>query len=288
MDLVSETSERQTKTPQVRRNSRDILWPILLLSLSVVAGTILFFVDMRHLRNIIGYGEYQFGGEPIRAPRVTARPFEVPTSSPAPAVSIPQRLIEAPKLELAGQFLRTWRVSGPNMCKALREAGIEMTEWRAPSMRSTSHECYFQRIFTQDEGRPLSSIFLRIRGNARGDILEIRGKINGPSIDGQGRLDPALMRIFETLVDQLRWSDFQETLIPIRSLRDVECESFGVNFSFTRQAANENSFNFMLVLAATPGPQTRTRAFFSADRWVATPDPPVSGDLSPIFQRLEK
>ncbi|KQV16517.1 hypothetical protein ASC97_11360 [Rhizobium sp. Root1203] len=270
------------------RSSRGVLWIVLSLSLSIAVGTTLLSNDMDHLRKLIGHFEHQFASEQARTSRLPVRPSGLPPASPTPELSIPRRLIEAPKFELAGQFLRIWRVTGPNMCKALREAGIEMTEWRAPSMRSTSHECYFQRIYTQDEARPLSSIFLKIRGNARGDILEVRGKINGPSTDGEGRLDPALMRIFETLVDQARWSDFQDTLVSVRSLRDVEYERFGAYFSFTRQAAGENSFNFMLVLAATSGPQTRTRAYFSSDRWVAAPDPLISGDLVPIFQRAQK
>jgi hypothetical protein len=257
---------------------------MLFLSMSVGAGTILFSDDMRHLGNLIGHFEYQVAKEPTRSSRLTARPFEVGMSSPPPPVSIPQRLLETPKFELASQFVRTWRVSGPNMCKALREAGIETTEWRAASMRSASYECYFQRIYKRDEVRPLSSIFLRIRGNARGDILEIRAKIVGPNTDAQGRLDPALMRIFETLVQQVGWSDFQDALPPIRSLRDVEYEHFGTYFSFTREAASENSFNFMLVLGASSGPQTRTKAYFSADRWVATPDPRISGVPLPNFQ----
>ena len=275
------------KTSRLRSKSRKTLLLMLFLSMSVGAATILFSDDMRHLRNLIGHFEYQVAKEPTRSSRLTAPPFEVAMSSPTP-VSIPQRLIEIPKLELASQFVRTWRVSGPDICKALREAGIETTEWRAASMRGASYECYFQRIYKRGEVRPLSSIFLRISGNARGDILEIRAKMIGPNTDAQGRLDPALMRIFETLVQQVRWSDFQDTLIPIRSLRDVEYERFGAYFSFTREAASENSFNFMLVLAATPGPQTRTKAYFSADRWVATPDPPISGVLLPIVQRVQK
>jgi hypothetical protein len=260
---------------------------MLFLSMSVVAGTILFSDNMRHLGNLIGL-QYQVAKEPTGSPRLTARrPFEVAMSSPTP-VSIPQRLIEIPKLDLASQFVRTWRVSGPDICKALREAGIETTEWRAASMRSASYECYFQRIYKRDEVRPLSSIFLKIRGNARGDILEIRAKIIGPNTDAQGRLDPALMRIFETLVQQVGWSDFQDALPPIRSLRDVEYEHFGAYFSFTREGTSENSFNFTLVLGASSGPQTRTKAYFSADHWVATPDPRISGVLLPTFQQVQK
>jgi hypothetical protein len=96
------------------------------------------------------------------------------------------------------------------------------------------------------------------------------------------------MRIFETLVQQVGWSDFQDALLPIRSLRGVEYEHFGAYLSFTREAASENSFNFMLVLGATPGPQTRTKAYFSADRWVVPPDPRISGVPLPTVQQVQK
>ncbi|MCS0459063.1 DUF6030 family protein [Rhizobium sp. T136] len=182
------------------------------------------------------------------------------------------RLFEAPIYELASQFTRTWRISGPQICAAFRDAGIEATEWRAASMRSVSYECYFQRIYERDEVRPLRSTFLRVRGNAWGEVLEVSGRIVGPTTEDQGSLDPSLMRIFNVLVSQATWGDFQDTLVPIQKLLDVRSERFGASFEFTRELSHENSYDFTLVLSQTSNEQTRTRAYFSQERWMVNPD----------------
>jgi hypothetical protein len=287
MDLVSETSQGLPQTSPLQRNGRRVFWLVVLVSVPLVTGIFLFSDAVDTLRRLVGRFEDQATKKISRTSRLPLGP----AGAGVPAlqtISLPLRSVETPKPELAGQFLRTWQISGPNICKALRDAGVETTEWRAASMRSVSYECYFQRVYKRDEVRPLSSVHLKIRGNARGDIFEIRAKIVGPKTDAQGRLDPALMRIFETLVEQAGWNDFQDTLAPIRSLRDVEGQRFGADFSFKRDAESENSFNFMWVVAAVPGPQTRTQAYFSADRWVTPPDPWISGDLLPAWQLVKR
>ncbi|MDO3435608.1 DUF6030 family protein [Rhizobium sp. CBN3] len=203
--------------------------------------------------------------------RLIVRP-DPAASSPRPTISISRHLIELPKLDLASQFLRTWLVSGANICGALREAGIEVSEWKAASMRNRDYECYFQRIYERDEARPLSSTFLRVRGDETGNIVEIRAKIVGPKIDPEGLLAPEVLRIFEIIVKQACWRDFEDALASIRNLRHVETERFGSYLSFTREAGRENSYNFALGLKAAPGSQAKTRAYFSADRWLETAD----------------
>jgi hypothetical protein len=281
MDLVSETSQRQLQTSATPGNRRKVFWPVILLSVLVVTATALFFDDVRRLGSLIGLGDLPSKALP-RTSRLNARAVDPALSAQLRPVSIPPRLVEIPVLETAGQFLRTWQVTGPKICNALRKAGIETTEWRAASMHSSSYECYFQRVYKRNEVRPLSSTYVKIRGNARGEIFEIRAKILGPKTDAQGRLDPTLMRLFEILVQQAGWNDFHDTLIPIQSLRDVEDQRFGADFRFARDADSENGFNFALVLQANPGAQTRTRAYFSSDRWVAIPEPQMSGVPLPI------
>ncbi|OWV82017.1 hypothetical protein ATY77_01880 [Rhizobium sp. R634] len=194
--------------------------------------------------------------------------------SALPSISISRHLIAFPRLDLASQFLRRWLVSGENLCGALREAGIEVSEWKAASMRNRNYECYFQRIDERDEVRPLSSTFLRVRGNEIGDILEVRAKIVGPKTDAEGRLASAALRIFEIIVKQACWRDFEDTLVSIQRLRDVEDERFGAYLSFTREAGSENSFNFALGLRAASDPQVRTKTYFSTDRWLTSTNPP--------------
>ncbi|WP_245441587.1 DUF6030 family protein [Rhizobium vallis] len=252
--------------------------PVMLL-----AG-IAVYLEIRHAGAPIGPLDKAARSSNIAVPPYTAAP------SPLPPQSISPHLIELPKLELASEFLRAWRVSGTNICGALREAGIEVSEWKAASMRNRDYECYFQRIHERDEVRPLSSTFLRVRGNEMGDIVEIRAKIVGPKVDDQGHLAPPVLRIFEIIVKQACWRDFEDALASIQSLRDVEYERFGSYLSFTREAGSENSFNFSLGLKATSDSQARTRAYFSADRWLTTTDQriPQTSSLSAATARPDQ
>lgn len=243
-----------------------------MISVLLLAGIAVFYREIRHSEAPIDRFEYRVLNKAARSPRMAVRPGTA-APSPLPAMPISLHLIEVPKLELTSQFLRMWRVSGPNICGALREAGIEMSEWKAASMRNRSYECYFQRIYERNEVRPLSSTFLRVRGNEMGDILEIGAKLVGPKTDAEGRLPPAVLRIFELIVKQACWPDFEDTLGLIQNLRNVEYERFGSYLSFTREAGSENSFNFALGLKATSGPQVRTKAYFSKDRWLTATNP---------------
>jgi hypothetical protein len=282
MDLVSETSQGRLNASRLRGNVYSIFWVILAILL--LAAAFLASGGWRYARYLVTPFDDRSSNELGRMRRLPAVPAGARMPAPEAAVWTSGRLIEAPRPEIASQFVRMWRVSGPDICKALREGGIETSEWRAASMRSTSYECYFQRVYKQDEARPLSSTYLKIKGNAKGDIFEMRGKILGPKTDAEGRLDSSLMRIFEILVQQVRWSDLQETLVPIRSLQDVEYRGFGASFNFARETANESGFTFELSLEGDPGPQMRTRSYFSPDRWVRMPDPPLS-DSPPLSYR---
>lgn len=252
------------------RNGRSLLWAGLLISVLLLAGMVVFYRQVYHLEDPVGVFENRALNKAARSSGIAARPDpEAPSSLPPTSISL--QLIEVPKLELASQFLRMWRISGPNICGALRGAGIEMSEWKAASMRNRSYECYFQRIYERDEVRPLSSTFLKVRGDEMGDIVEIRAKIIGPTTDAQGRLAPAVLRIFEIIVKQACWRDFEDTLASIQNLRNVEYERFGSYLSFTREAGSANIFNFVLGLKATSSSQVKTKTYFSTERWLRMP-----------------
>ncbi|ARQ14240.1 hypothetical protein NXC12_PE00646 (plasmid) [Rhizobium etli] len=253
-------------------NRRSLRRPALFLLALLVATSAVSYLD---IRQSAGPTE-DFENRALNKAALSSRPAvrsDPAASSPRPTISISRHLMELPKLDLASQFLRMWLVSGANICGALREAGIEVSEWKAASMRNRDYECYFQRIYERDEVRPLSSTFLRVRGDKTGNVVEIRAKIVGPEIDAEGFLAPDVLRIFEIVVKQACWRDFEDALASIRSLRHVETERFGSYLSFMREAGSENSFNFALGLKAAPGSQARTRAYFSADRWLATANP---------------
>lgn len=266
----------------MRSNRRWLFWSALLIPFLFLAGIVVHYGEIRHVNDPMGLFEYRALNKAARSFRIAVRP-NTAAPSPLPPISIPRHLIELPKLELAGQFLRMWLVSGADICGSLREAGIEMSEWKAASMRNRNYECYFQRIYERDEVRPTSSTFVRVRGNEIGDILEIRAKIVGPKTDAQGRLAPAVLRIFEIIVKQACWPDFEDALTSIQNLRNVEYERFGAYLSFTREAGSENNFNFALGLKATSGSQMRTKTYFSTDRWLVTTHPPMRTSYQPTL-----
>ncbi|MBY3048579.1 exopolysaccharide synthesis protein [Rhizobium laguerreae] len=276
MDKVPSAVDPPRDSPPWHRNFPmpsnrwSLLWPGLLISILLLAGTVVFYREIHHLEDPVGPFENRALNKAARSSRIADRP-DPAVPSPLPPTSIPLQLIEAPKLELASQFLRIWRVSGSSFCGALREAGIEMSEWKAASMRNRSYECYFQRIYERDEVRPLSSTFVKVRGDEMGDILEIRAKIIGPTTDAQGRLAPAVLRIFEIIVKQACWRDFEDTLASIQNLQNVEYERFGSYLSFTREAGGANIFNFVLGLKATSSSQVKTKTYFSTERWLQKP-----------------
>ncbi|AIC31642.1 hypothetical protein IE4771_PE00418 (plasmid) [Rhizobium etli bv. mimosae str. IE4771] len=252
---------------------RWLLWPVLLIGLLLVAGIVVFFGGSDRLEDPAARVEDRALNKAAPSSEIAARRDDEAASSRRP-LSISPQLIEVPKPELAGQFLRMWRVSGSSICAALREAGIAMSEWKAASMRNRNYECYFQRVYQRDEARPLSSTFLKVRGNEAGEIVEIRARIIGPTTDAQGRLAPAVLRMFEIIVKQACWSDFEDSLTSIQNLRNVEYDRFGAYLSFTREADGKSNFDFVLGLKATSASQVRTKTYFSPERWLTGTDRP--------------
>jgi len=277
------------KTPAPHRKRRAALWLMVASSLSLIGGTVLLSNDMRHLRTLAAYVGYQLPGKAVVVQKeVQASKPPVKPNPPPVRINFPLRLIEAPLIDVAGGFLRTWRTTGPAMCEALRKAGIETTPWRPAAMRSSAYECSFQEVYKQDEQRPLSSVFLIVRGDRKGAISNMRAKVVGPATDGGGRLDPSVMRIFDTMLAQPHWLDFSDTLAAIREMKDVKEDGFGASVSFTREFTSENSFNFIVTIKPAPGPQLRTRAYFSRERWITAPDVEASENLPQIFGRLQR
>ncbi|NLS06477.1 exopolysaccharide biosynthesis protein [Rhizobium sp. P32RR-XVIII] len=277
------------KTPAPHRKRRAALWLMVAASLSVVGGTVLLSNDMRNLRTLAARFGYELPDESVvvHTEVETTKPPIQPNPAPV-RLDFSKRLLEAPRIELAGGFLRTWRTTGPTMCEALRKAGIETTPWRPSAFGSSAYECSFQEVYKQDEERPLSSVFLIVRGDRKGAIFNMRAKIVGPATDGAGRLDPSVMRIFDTMLAQPHWLDFSDTLAAIREMKDVKEDGFGASVSFTREFTSENSFNFIVTIKAAPGPQLRTRAYFSRERWMTAPDVEASENLPQIFGRLQR
>ncbi|SCB61664.1 hypothetical protein GA0061105_12140 [Rhizobium aethiopicum] len=257
------------KQPAGKPRIPVIFWLLLTMSLSLVIGTVLLSNDMRHLKAVSHY----FGFDPFPPQLKTLPPKALPRPAPPATYKLPPHAIDAPVAQTASAFLRTWRLSGPAMCAALRQAGIQTSEWAAASFNADTFECFYEHSGKREKDQLTNSIFVIVRGDAAGAISNMRAKIVNPGMDQNGQLDPAVLRIFETMLRQPQWLDFHETLNAIKNLKDVKEDGFGANISFTHEVLNPERYNFTLSLNATSGPQKRTRNFFSGRAWLPAPEP---------------
>ncbi|MBX4900042.1 exopolysaccharide biosynthesis protein [Rhizobium bangladeshense] len=271
--MPDNSSPAYAKQPAGKPRIPVIFWLLLTISVSLVIGTVLLSNDMRHLRAV---GHY-FGFD-LFPPEVKPQPPKA-LPRPAPATyKLPPHTIEAPVAQTASAFLRTWRISGPAMCAALRQAGIQTSKWAAASFDADTFECFYEHSGKREKDQLANSIFVIVRGDAAGAISNMRVKIVNPERDQNGQLDPAILRIFETMLRQPQWLDFHETLNAIKDLKDIKEDGFGASISFTHEVLNPERYNFTLSLDATSGPEKRTRNYFSGRTWLPAPEHSVAAN----------
>ncbi|WP_337271187.1 DUF6030 family protein [Oryzifoliimicrobium ureilyticus] len=240
---------------------------MLAVSLSIVCAIVLLSNDMRHLRSLL----YKLGLEPTVEMRPQA-PAQSEQQHAAPTIlkQVPRRLISAPSTDPAGSFIRSWRLDGKAMCSALREAGIEMTEWRNAELSNTgTRECFFQH--TWNESGDKRSVFYLVRGNAAGTISSIRVKLVNPALDAAGHLDKPLVDSLQKILEAAAWQDFEDVMPDIAALREVRREAFGASMTFTREISSKSSFNFIVALKPVAPERVQTEAA-SHRLWLARPD----------------
>ncbi|MDK4735992.1 DUF6030 family protein [Rhizobium sp. CNPSo 3490] len=251
-----------------------IFWLLLTISLSLVIGTVLLSNDMKHLRAI---GHY-FGLDLFPPEDKPPPPKALPRPEPPATYKLPLHATEAPMAQTASAFLRTWRISGPAMCAALRQAGVQTSEWAAASFNADTFECFYEHSAKREKDQLANSIFVIVRGDAAGTISSMRVKIVNPGTDRNGQLDPAILRVFETMLLQPQWLDFHETLNAIKNLKDVKEDGFGANIAFTHEVLNPERYNFTLSLEAISAPQKRARNYFSGRTWLPAPEPAIAAN----------
>lgn len=268
--MIINPPRQDMKTPP-RRKRRWMLWLMLAFSFSLILGTVLLSNDMRNLRPIALRLGFTLSEKADPAPpllqSVALRAPHAVTASFAPG------LLRQADSRAAADFLRTWRISGPAMCQALRDADIQMTDWAPTAFDPKTFECSFERIIRNDKGQILNSLFIVLRGDEKQALTGMRVKIVNPSKDAGGQIDEGVMHVFAIMLDQPQWLDFHETLEAIRNLRNIKEEGFGANIDFSQEVSNPGSFNFTLSLGAATDPQRRTKNYFSAKAWLPSPEP---------------
>lgn len=273
--MTDNSSPAYAKQPVARPRIPAVFWLLLTISLSLVMGTVLLSNDMKHLKTVGHYfGVDLFPPEPKPSP-----PKALPRPPPA-SFTIPRHVIDTPTAQTASTFLRTWRISGAAMCAALRNAGIETSDWAAASFNTDTFECFFERSGKREKDQLANSVFVIVRGDVTGTINNMRVKIINPETDQNGQLDPGILRIFQIMLLQPQWLDFHQALNAIKHLQDIKEDGFGASIIFTREVLNPGRYNFTLSLDATSGPQRRTRDYFSNRIWLPSPEPTVEADLA--------
>jgi hypothetical protein len=253
------------KTPPNRRKRPLLLYLMVATSLSAVAGTVLLSNDMKHLRALLKAADLNWIAD-RPPPPVAERPPARPAPPAAPTVTaINPRLFRMPEPDVASALRRTWQMTGPDMCRSLERAGIAMSPWKAAAIGGDIHECSYEKIYARDGERITSSLFVMVRGDAKGRITSMRAKLVDPPRQPGGNLDPALLAIFETMLTQSRWGDFGPQLDAIRTLNDIKKEDFGAALSFTREFDKERNYNFLLTLKATTPEQRRLNDLFRSE-----------------------
>ena len=274
--MTDNSSPAYAKQPVARPRIPVVFWLLLTISLSLVMGTVLLSNNMKHLKTV---GHY-FGVDLFPPPEPKPSPPKaLPRPTPA-SFTIPPRIIETPTAQTASTFLRTWRISGAAMCAALRDAGVETSDWAAASFNADTFECFYEHSGKRQKDQLPNSVFVIVRGDAAGTINNMRVKIVNPETDQNGQLDPGILRIFETMLLQPQWLDFHEALNAIKNLKDIKEDGFGASISFTREVLNPGRYNFTLSLDAASGAQRRTRNYFSNRIWLPSPEPTVETGLA--------
>lgn len=278
-------TEPDVKKPPLRRKPPVVLYLMIAASFSAVLGTVLLSRDMQHLRSIAA--AFGIDISSVAAPKPDKLVFLGPPR-PSNRIRINSRFLTAPDVKIATAFRRAWQMSGPDMCKALKSAGIEPTEWQPAIIGGNTFECSYDKVYRKAKDKIESSLFVIVRGNAQGMINSMRVKLVDPALDASGNLDPQLLKVFETMLTQSRWGEFTKELEAIRTLKDVKQDGFGAAMRFSQEYNDKKSYNFVLNLQALTAEQRRANALFSESGWVenARPQAPLQQPADPMAPNM--
>jgi len=250
-----------------RPAKRRVLWLMIAVSFSIVAATVLLSNNQQHLRSLLKViGRDDLLASPSKRVFAT-RPAE--TVIQRRTLPLALNLMLPVEITQASTFLRTWRRTGPEFCRALNVAGIAVSGWaEALISGSGTSECFYER--TWSDGEKHRSEFYLVRGNAAGELSTVRVKIvNPPSADG--RLEPAFLNRLQDLIEMIGWPDFSGALKPVGEMRDVESSGFGARLMFKKEPSSEASFNLILSIVPNGPLEVKTSKYFARQLWLPLP-----------------
>ncbi|ENN87532.1 exopolysaccharide production protein [Rhizobium freirei PRF 81] len=284
-----------------RKKSWAVFWVAAVVIGSIILATALLANDMRNLRaldrryhlNLFPKSEQrpppapaQSAGNSVPPPAGAASSTVVGNKTAAPAgaavrsarapakaaaaKSSPDRtshLFDPPVDALRSAFVRSWRISGQNLCADLVKFGLSVGEWRPSELGGGTSECSYA-VQKGAYGDPkAASFFIIVRGKPTGELDTIRIKVIMPdNADGKA-IASTFVDTVVLLLNETHWLDFQTALDAIGTLQDVTLQAFGAKLSFFKEFQGNNNFNLQLELRRTAPEQIRTATVFDKARW---------------------
>jgi hypothetical protein len=254
-----------------RKKSRAVFWIATIVIGSAILATVLLANDQRNLKALAHRYHVTWFDQPAI---IAAKPIVVAKTRPKPAqqILLSDHLLEIPKPELTGSFIRTWRISGEDLCGKLTEAGLPLSEWKQSGFDTGTFECSYETNSTR--GADMTSLFLIVRGTPSGDVANIRIKVILPDTDAGRAMREKFNAAVDTLIRESQWPDFQTSADSIERLENVTQTAFGAKLTFSHEFDDARRFNLILELERHTPEQRRTAAFFDEAKWL--PPAPIA------------
>lgn len=195
----------------------------------------------------------------VPRPAQVAAPVLLPVAPPPPepvATATPSRSWTRPLGATAPSLVRYPDGVPPReLCSAIAEEGWAMSGWAAGEIDPNREECIGERAFGSSKAE--GGAFLILRGSAKGDLREVRLRLNV--------LDPAKAEdaaraagdLLRTLFDRLRWTLPPEVSDAVAARRDIALDLAGTKLRFWREPGKVARFNLSLAMPDAPGPADR-------------------------------
>lgn len=171
----------------------------------------------------------------LRPPEEAPPPAEVVLPDPFANIAPPVRarlLDEAPDagLERAAAFKRVFGGDPADLCEAISDLGVPMSQWRPDPFVAGFWYCVSDLAIIGRAGPDgaRSSLFVNLRGQSEGTLNTVRIKLNGDNPQTAPAARAALLRVLEAVGARYGWPWPAEFRAAIERGGEVELEQFGI------------------------------------------------------------
>lgn len=259
-----------------RRRSRAVFWIATIVIASAILATVLLANDKKNLRAVARhYHITWFDGWLLTSVPLAERPVVAVKAKPklAPVkteIRLPEHMFEVEPAATEPSFVRSWKISGEDLCSKLVEAGLPVGKWKQSGFDTGTYECSYEK--QEGKGADAASFFVIVRGTAEGELSNVRLKVILPDTDAGRTFREKFVEAVTMLVKQSQWPDFEAALDPVGRLENVTLAAFGAKLTFSHEFEDARRFNLVFDLERTTPQQRRTGAYFDPDKWL--PGPP--------------